>query len=227
MSDSLAANWQRVRARIESACFRAIRKVDDVSLIAVTKFLSIAAAETAFRIGLHHLAENRPQELWKKQAAIPQAAWHLIGHLQRNKIERTVPLCALIHSVDSPRLLEALDDFGRERNAPVPILLEVNCSREAAKGGFAPADLPALAEQLPMLSGVNVQGLMTMAAQHDDPALARPAFVECRQLRDELRRRTGLALPQLSMGMSNDFEIAIEEGATMVRLGSVLFEGLA
>ena len=225
MSEPIAAKWRFACERIDAARRRAGR-TDDVTLIAVTKSIPASTAEAAWRFGIRNMAENRPQELWKKAAAIPDATWHLIGHLQRNKIERTVPLCSLIHSVDSPRLLEALDAFGRQRNQPVPILLEVNCSREAAKGGFAPEELPALAEKLPAFVGLKIDGLMTMAAHHENPELCRPTFAECHRLRAKLREWSGLTLPHLSMGMSNDFEIAIEEGATMVRLGSVLFEGL-
>lgn len=196
-----------------------------VGLIAVTKSVSVRVAELA-RPMFSEFAESRPQELWKKAAAIPSARWHLIGHLQRNKLERTVPLVSLIHSVDSERLLLALDAFGKSRNEPVSVLLEVNCSREEAKGGFRPEDVPALGDKLPALAGLRVDGLMTMAPHHDDPQKCRPTFVELRELRDALRTRTGLELPHLSMGMSNDFEIAVEEGATFVRIGSTLFEGL-
>jgi pyridoxal phosphate enzyme (YggS family) len=164
--------------------------------------------------------------LWKKAGALPTARWHLIGHLQRNKIDRTASLVSLIHSVDSVRLLEALDAFGRKRDLPVPVLLEVNCSGEAAKGGFATVEIPALADRIGAFSGVSIQGLMTMAAHSDNPEVARPVFAELRRMRGELRTRSGLALPHLSMGMSGDFEPAIEEGATLVRIGTLLFEGL-
>jgi pyridoxal phosphate enzyme (YggS family) len=164
--------------------------------------------------------------LWKKAEAVPDARWHLIGHLQRNKIDRTLPLVTCVHSVDSERLLEALDAFGRKREVPVPVLLEVNCSREESKGGFPPEAVPALSEKLSSLQGVAVRGLMTMAAYSDDPEAARPTFAELRKLRDDLATRSGLALPDLSMGMSGDFEPAIEEGATFVRIGTTLFEGL-
>ena len=189
--------------------------------VAVTKTVGVEVAAVAVELGVPDLGENRPQELWKKAAALPAARIHLIGHLQRNKIDRTIPLVSLVHSVDSERVLEALDAFGRSRNIPVPILLEVNCSREANKGGFAPEQLLALSDRALSLPGVSVRGLMTMAAYHDDPQLCRPAFAELRQLRDRL----GLA--ELSMGMSNDFEVAIEEGATYVRVGTTLFEGIS
>lgn len=222
LSDRLAA----VRARVAAACRRAGRDPAEVTLVAVTKTVSIQVARVAVELGATDLGENRPQELWKKAAEVPAVRWHLIGHLQRNKIDRTAPLVALMHSVDSERLLDALDAFGRKRGEPVPVLLEVNCSREAAKGGFSPDAVPALGDRLASRPGVSVRGLMTMAAYFDDPEMCRPAFAELRRLRDDLRSRTGLALPHLSMGMSNDFEVAVEEGATFVRVGTTLFDGL-
>ncbi|QDU22633.1 YggS family pyridoxal phosphate-dependent enzyme [Urbifossiella limnaea] len=222
----LAERLAAVRGRIAGAARRAGRDPAAVTLVAVTKTVTPAVAAVVFELGAADLGEGRPQELWKKAAALPAARWHLVGHLQRNKLDRTVPLAALIHSVDSERLLAALDDFGRKRGTPVPVLLEVNCSREAAKGGLRPEDLPALADTLPARSGVEVRGLMTMAAYADDPEAARPTFAELRQLRDRLRGVTGLPLPELSMGMSGDFEVGVEEGATLVRVGTTLFEGL-
>ena len=214
-----------VRGRVAAACARS-RRADDVGLVAVTKSVSVRVAAVMPALGVNDLGESRPQELWRKAAAIPTARFHLIGHLQRNKLDRTVPQCALLHSVDSERLLSAVNEYGVKRGTPVPVLLEVNCSREGAKGGFAPEALPALADTLASLAGVRVDGLMTMAAYSDDPQAARPSFVELRTLRDALRARTGLPLPHLSMGMSGDFEVAVEEGATLVRVGTTLFEGL-
>jgi pyridoxal phosphate enzyme (YggS family) len=218
---TLSERLASVRDRIADACRRAGRSPDSVTLVAVTKTVSVEVAAIALELGAVDLGENRPQELWKKAAALPAARFHLIGHLQRNKLDRTIPLAHLVHSVDSERLLLALDAFGRSRNSPVPILLEVNCSREASKGGLTPDELLALSDKALSLPGVAVRGLMTMAAFHDDPESCRPAFAELRQLRDRL----GLA--ELSMGMSNDFEVAVEEGATLVRVGTTLFEGLS
>lgn len=223
----LADRFSAIRGRIADACRRVGRDPSGVTLVAVTKTVSAEVADVAAELGASDLAENRPQELWKKVIAVPAARWHLIGHLQRNKIERTVPLVALIHSVDSVRLLAALDAFGRQRTEPVAVLIEVNCSREAAKGGFSPDAALALSDRLAGFAGVAVRGLMTMAAYSDNPEDARPAFAEARGIRDELRLRTGLELPQLSMGMSGDFEVAVEEGATIVRIGTTLFEGLS
>ena len=226
MDKELRTRLAGIRDRMESACRRAGRRPSDVTLVAVTKTVTPEVAAVAAELGVADLGENRPQELWKKAAAVPAANWHLIGHLQRNKIDRTVPLVVLIHSVDSERLLEALDAFGQRQKTAVPVLLEVNCSREAAKGGFSPGALPALSDRLVSLAGVSVRGLMTMAAYSDNPEDARPAFAELRRLRDDLRSRTGLELPHLSMGMSGDFEVGVEEGATFVRVGTTLFEGL-
>lgn len=221
----LAERFASVRSRIADACQRAGRDPSSVTLVAVTKTVSSEVAAIAAEF-VSDLAESRPQELWKKAAAVPAARWHLIGHLQRNKIERTAPLATLIHSVDSERLLDALAAFGEKLGRLLSVLLEVNCSREAAKGGFSVDSLPALGDKLASLTGVSVRGLMTMAAYSDNPEGARPVFAELRQLRDKLRSGTGLELPQLSMGMSGDFEVAIEEGATIVRIGTTLFEGL-
>jgi pyridoxal phosphate enzyme (YggS family) len=214
-----------VRQRIADAAGRVGRNSSSITLVAVTKSATPAVTSVAVEL-IPDLGENRPQELWKKAAAVPAARWHLIGHLQRNKIDRTVPLITLIHSIDSKRLLESLDTFGRQRGIVIPALLEVNCSREAAKSGFAVQEMPFLAESLDALKGVSIEGLMTMAAYSDNPSDARRAFAELRQLRDDLKTRTGLELPHLSMGMSGDFEVAVEEGATIVRIGTTLFEGL-
>jgi pyridoxal phosphate enzyme (YggS family) len=222
----LAERVAAVRGRIAAACERAGRDPAGVTLVAVTKTVSPRVAGLLPGLGVHDLGEGRPQELWRKAAAVPDARWHLVGHLQRNKIDRTLPLTALLHSVDSDRLLAAVGEFGAERGEPVRVLLEVNCSREPAKGGFAPEAVPALADALVSLPGVRVEGLMTMAALSDDPEAARPAFAELRRLRDDLRSRTGQPLPHLSMGMSGDFEVAVEEGATLVRVGTTLFDGL-
>jgi pyridoxal phosphate enzyme (YggS family) len=224
-----AAITQRIVAvedRIVAACRRAGRDRDAVTLVAVTKTVSSRVAALLPGLGVADLGESRPQELWKKQAALPTARWHLVGHLQRNKIDRTIPLVTLVHSVDSDRLLTALHEFGMKRGSPVPVLLEVNCSREEAKGGFCPEDMPAVGDKAVSLAGVRIEGLMTMAALYDDPQRCRPTFAELRTIRDDLRTRTGLELLHLSMGMSNDFEIAIEEGATLVRIGTTLFAGL-
>ena len=215
----LAGRIASVEARVTAACQRAGRPRNSVTIVAITKTVSVRVAALLPELGLPNLGENRPQELWKKATAIPNAIWHFTGHLQRNKIDRTLPLVAMLHTLDSIRLAEAV-------GASVPVLLELNCSREESKGGFAPEELPTIADKLMSLPGLRIEGLMTMAAHAENPEVCRPTFAELRKLRDELRTRTDWPVPQLSMGMSNDFEVAIEEGATFIRLGTVLFEGL-
>lgn len=207
-----------VEARVTAACQRAGRSRDSVTVVAITKTVSIRVAAILPVLGIPNLGENRPQELWKKAAVITDAIWHFTGHLQRNKIDQTLPLIELIHTVDSERLALAIHESAHKRGRPMPVLIEVNCSRESSKAGFAPSQLPAVAHRLKLLGGLQIRGVMTMAAYADDPEAARPTFAELRQL--------GSDLPHLSMGMSGDFEVAIEEGATFIRLGTVLFDGL-
>lgn len=221
VADRLAA----VEDRIDRACRRAGRSRSEVTLVAVTKTVSVQVADLLPSLDLLDLGENRPQELWRKAPALPRSVrWHLIGHLQRNKVERTVPLVHLIHSVDSLRLLEALEQQGH----PVEILLEVNASGEEAKHGFRPDEVPGLASVLNGLRQVRVRGLMTMAAHESDSEQCRPTFSLLRRLRDRLQEAVGETnrLEHLSMGMSNDFEVAVEEGATLIRLGTLLLGDL-
>lgn len=230
MEQTLRLRLDDVERRLADACRRAGRARDDVTLVGVTKAVSSELARELHRLGVIDLGENRPQELWRKTSALASPVrWHLIGHLQRNKIERTLPLVHLIHSVDSMRLLEALDDEAVKQDRTVAVLLEINASRETQKHGFEPEELAEVVARLGTLRNIHVQGLMTMAALHSDSEQSRPTFALLRELRDRLGARVHEphALAHLSMGMSNDFEVAIEEGASLVRLGSVLFEGIA
>jgi pyridoxal phosphate enzyme (YggS family) len=219
-----------VEDRIGAACARAGRPRSGVTLVAVTKTTSAEVAGLLPELGVVDLGESRPQELWHKAEALPATVrWHLVGHLQRNKIDRTLPLVHLIHSVDSLRLLHALDQEAGKRGQALDVLLEINASREANKHGFAPEEVPGLAGQIGKLQSVRVRGLMSMAAFEEDPERCRPTFILVRQLRDRLGGELAEPhrLEHLSMGMSNDFEVAIEEGATLVRIGTALFESLA
>jgi PLP dependent protein len=219
-SQRLRANLSAIEERIGNACARAGRARTEVTMVAVTKTVTAEVAALLSELGIFDLGENRPQELWRKADALPKKIrWHLIGHLQRNKIDKTLPLVQMIHAVDSVRLLHALEAEAIAQQRELAVLLEVNASSEASKQGFAPADLPGLAPTLRELKQVKVCGLMTMAALQE-PEACRPTFVRLRELRDRL------GLEHLSMGMSNDFEIAIEEGATFIRLGTVLFDGV-
>jgi pyridoxal phosphate enzyme (YggS family) len=226
----LAQRLADVEALIRAACHGVGRERSEVTLVAVTKTVSPAIAGLLPELGVFDLGESRPQELWRKAAALPgNIRWHLVGHLQRNKIERTLPLAHLIHSVDSVRLLEALEQEAARQSRPMDVLLEVNLSLEPAKHGFLQAEVPGLVNRIAALQQVRVTGLMTMASWAADPENCRPTFTALRMLRDQLRGLLGPSHPldQLSMGMTNDFEIAIEEGATLVRVGTALFEGLA
>jgi PLP dependent protein len=225
----LRGRCEAIEERLQAACRRAGRPRGDVTLVAVTKTIAAEVAAFLPALGLSDLGENRPQELWHKAAALAAPVrWHLIGHLQRNKIERTLPLVHLIHSVDSLRLLNALEAEAARRQLAIPVLLEVNASQEVSKHGFGPEELPALVPQLAGLRHVRIEGLMTMAAFEPDPERCRPTFAAVRMLRDRLRGQLGAAhrIEQLSIGMTNDFEVAIEEGATLVRIGTALVGGL-
>ena len=218
-----------VEDRIAAACRRAGRKRAGVTLVAVTKTVSADVAGLLPQLGVWDLGESRPQELWKKEKTfIPAVRWHLVGHLQRNKIARTLPLVYMIHSVDSLRLLLFLENEAMKQERRIPVLLEVNASREPQKNGFAPEELSDLPAKVEAMQFVQIQGLMTMAALNPDPEASRRTFAELRDLRDRLKNQFPKPhdLERLSMGMSNDFEVAIEEGATLVRLGTVLFEGI-
>jgi pyridoxal phosphate enzyme (YggS family) len=225
----LADRLAQIEERIGAACRRAGRPRSAVTLVAVTKSVGPTAATILTELGVLDLGESRPQELWHKAEPLPPAVrWHLIGHLQRNKVERTLRRVYLVHSVDSIRLLNALESEAGIQGRPLDVLLEVNVSREENKTGFAPDDLIGLAPHLGSLQRVRPRGLMTMAAQTENPEDARPTFAELRRLRDRLQTEAGdaLKLEHLSMGMTNDFEVAIEEGATLIRVGTALFDGI-
>lgn len=224
LGQRLEAIWTRVQA----ACGRVGRSPESVTLIGVTKTVGHEVAQALVDLGVADLGENRPQELWRKSDLVSGARWHVIGHLQRNKVERTVGLSSLIHSVDSERLLEAIETEAKRIGKQTAVLLEVNCSGEEAKHGFTPEAVLAFTSNLKPLHFVRIEGLMTMAALADDPEAARPAFRRLAGLQKELRQVLGDQHPlnQLSMGMSGDFEVAIEEGATHIRLGTVLVGGL-
>ncbi len=215
---SIAGRLTEVRARIGAACRRAGRSPSDVTLVGVTKGFPAEAVAEAVSAGLEDCGENRVQEAAAKIATLAamgiRPRWHLIGHLQTNKVKTALGLFAILHSVDSLRLARELRARATQ---PVPILLEVNVSQEASKFGFSVGELPNAASAISALPNLDVRGLMTVAPFSHDPETARPFFRQLRELRDA----TGLR--ELSMGMTDDFEVAIEEGATMVRVGRAIF----
>jgi pyridoxal phosphate enzyme (YggS family) len=223
----LQENLARVEEDVVRACTQAGRSRQEVRLVAVTKYVDTPVIRDLVRLGVQDLGESRPQELWRKAEALNgPARWHLVGHLQRNKVERTVPLVELIHSVDSDRLLSALQQSATKLGRSVRILAEVHLSDEPTKQGFLPDELPRLPELLADKPALHLEGLMTMAALTADETQARRTFARLRQLRDQLSTTLGRPLPELSMGMTRDFPWAIAEGATLVRIGSALFTGL-
>lgn len=226
----LAANLASVRDRIAAAAERSNRDPDDIVLVAVTKYAELDWVRGLIDLGVTQLGESRPQQLVSRSELFSEpVTWHLIGHLQRNKVRPVLPVAALIHSVDSFRLLDRIESIAEELGVSPRVLLEVNVKGEESKNGFAPPELLQQAERLSGYRHLIVDGLMTMAPRVDDPEQARPAFVALRELRETLAAVTGDNVPlgELSMGMSGDFDVAIEEGATLVRIGSRLFDGLS
>jgi len=219
-----------VHQRIHQACQRSQRDPSDVTLVGVTKGMPTGAIREAAACGIRHIGENRAQEAKAKRAELGAAItasvqWHLIGHLQRNKARMAVELFDVIHSVDSQALAEELERHLAARGHAKLILLQVNVSGETTKFGCPPAQVQALAKAVIALPHLTLHGLMTIAPLADDPQAARPHFRRLRELRDELASslsREPRTL-KLSMGMSQDFEVAIEEGAHYVRLGTILF----
>lgn len=221
---SIAENVSAIRKRIERAASRGQRRLDEITLIGISKGVPAEFIRQAFDAGVRHFGESRVQE-WESKAPLLEdleATWHLVGHLQRNKAARAVSLFHTIDSVDALPLAERLDRAAGEGRR-LPVLLEVRLDSAGAKSGCPPAEVPRLAEGLLLLPRLEWRGLMTIAPQVDDPEAARPAFRGLRELRDSLTDQLNWALPELSMGMSHDFEVAIEEGATQVRVGTAIF----
>jgi pyridoxal phosphate enzyme (YggS family) len=201
------------------------RSPDDVRLIAVTKGHPVEAVDAALALGLRDLGENRVHELEGKAAARPDSGvrWHMIGHVQSRKARRAAELTRLIHSIDSVKLAERLSGVAQETGIEVAGLVQVNTSGEASKSGFDSDGIVEHIHRIAELPGLRVEGLMTMAPFVDEEAVLTQAFAGLRDVRDRLRRATSAVGPELSMGMTNDLEIAIREGSTMVRIGTALF----
>lgn len=217
----LADRVAELRGRIAAAVERGGHG-QAVRIVAVTKTHGADAVDAAWKAGLHDVGENKVQEATRKMAAVASPVrWHLIGHLQRNKVE-TLERFDLLHSLDSVRLADAVHALGLARERPVDALLQVNVAGETTKGGFALADVPAEAERLTGLHGVRIVGAMTMAPFDAGEETLRTVFAGARRAREVLQA-AGHPATELSMGMSNDYEVAVEEGATLVRLGTVLF----
>jgi len=219
----LEQRHRAVTERIAAACGRAGRASDSVTLIAVTKTHPPEAVDALARIGQLDVGENRVQEAKAKAPMCDgRVRWHGIGHLQTNKVRDAVRLFSMIHSVDSARLVEEIERQAAAQGKRVPVLLEVNVSGEGSKFGLAPEETAGVAETANRLPHLILRGLMTMPPYAKDPEAARPFFRRLALLRRDIEQRLGVPLADLSMGMSGDFEVAIEEGATLVRVGTAL-----
>lgn len=222
---SITSNIEWIRERIARAAARADRRPEQIVLVAVSKTVSADAMRAAYSAGVRAFGENRVQEWETKRPQLDgvQASWHLIGHLQSNKARRAERLFDWIDSVDDASLALKLDDAAGEANEWLAILIEVQLDPAETKSGVPQNDLPALAESIVQMPHLQLRGLMTVPPFCEDPRDTRPYFRRLCRLRDDLEKRLDRALPELSMGMSHDFEIAIEEGATQVRLGTAIF----
>jgi len=219
-----AAHINAIQQRIEAACARAGRAVGSVTLVAVTKGQPPEVVGEAAKLGLRLFGENKVQEAKAKIPLCPdRLRWHMIGHLQTNKCRDAVELFEMIQSVDSLHLAEEINKRAEQAAKTLPVLLEVSAVGEASKFGYRPEQLLAELSRLNALPRLEIHGLMTVPPWTPDPEKVRPVFREMRELKERCEQILGAPLPHLSMGMTGDFEVAIEEGATMVRIGTALF----
>ena len=247
MKQRITDNLSRIRDEIAEACVRGRRDPAEVQIVAVTKAVELDAIESLLELGQVELGESRPQQLLQREAMVqemlqsrsepqgddepelPRPHWHMIGHLQRNKVKQILPIVKLIHSVDSLRLAEEINTSAAKLglNDRVDLLLQVNTSQEKQKHGLAVGAVSALAEQIETLPNLRITGLMTMAPLTDDAEISRFCFTRLREIFEELRgeKTVGRHCTELSMGMSQDYVPAVEAGATIVRIGTALFEG--
>jgi PLP dependent protein len=227
-ASSIAANLQSLRERIARSAERSHRAPSDVKIVAITKTFSAAAIRAAYDAGVRDFGENRVQEWESKRKELAGfadmgATWHMIGHVQSNKAARAAQLFDRVDSLDSLSLARKLDSAAAAEKKRLPVLIEVHLSDEASKTGVTEAELAAVAQGTSSLAHLDLQGLMTIPPYFDDAELVRPYFRKLRELRDALSAKLARELQVLSMGMSHDFEVAIEEGATEVRIGTAIF----
>ncbi len=223
---SIVRNLEEIHNRVDRAARKVGRNSESVVIVAVSKTVAIPRIEEAIAAGVQVLGENRVQEAREKIAAIgKKVPWHLIGHLQTNKAKQAVSLFEMVHSVDSLRVAEALDQEAGKQEKLLPVLVQVNLSGEASKSGVAADEALELIEEVAKMTHLQLQGLMTIPPYAADPEAGRPIYRRLRELRDHVNSEglSGTPLHHLSMGMSHDFEVAVEEGATIVRVGTLLF----
>lgn len=227
--ETITRNLGEIRYRIADAALRAKRDPQEVTLVAVSKTRTPQEIKKAAELGIKDFGENRVQELQEKVKALRNLGikWHMVGHLQRNKVKYLTRMedCYLIHSVDSYRLARMIDKRGRIDNRVMQVLIQVNTADDDNKFGFQPAEVIPFLEKVMNLKHLKVMGLMTMAPYVEDPEEVRFVFVRLRELKERIieRQLAGIEMKHLSMGMTNDFEVAIEEGATLVRIGTGIF----
>lgn len=219
-------NYRAIEEKVEKACLRAGRKREDVTLIAVSKTKPVSMIHELLPLGVRDFGENKVQELTEKEELLPKdIRWHMIGHLQRNKVKYVVGKACMIHSVDSLRLAEEISKEALKKQISVPILVEVNVAGEESKFGVSVQEAPFLVEQICRLPGIEVKGLMTIAPYVEDPEENRIVFRNLRKLSVDIGGKNfdNVTMDILSMGMTGDYEVAIEEGATHVRVGTGIF----
>ena len=223
---SIYNNTKRIFEEIELSCEKAGRNPQEITLVAASKYSDAAGIREAFDAGIRHFGENRVQAALEKMSTLPEEIhWHMIGHLQKNKVAKVVGRFELIHSVDSAKLAEHIDRVAAERKIVQRIMLEVNTAGEESKFGLAPAELGDVVGSIVPMENIELVGFMTMAPFTDDEGIIRDAFGKLRRLRDRMEKTFERRFPFLSMGMTNDWRIAIEEGATHLRIGSAIFRG--
>jgi len=220
-------NLQKVQDEIASVCQRIGRNPQEITLVAITKNASAQAIQEAINCGITDIGENRIQEAQKKYKDISAVKFHLVGHLQTNKVKEAVKIFNLIHSVDSLKVAVEIDKEAAKINKVQDILIQVNTSQEASKFGLNPDGIVEIIKKISQLPNIHISGLMTIAPLVDNPGKTRPFFRQLRELRDRLNKSqvTSHKLQDLSMGMTNDYQVAIEEGANILRIGRAIFEG--
>ncbi len=222
----LKENYEKVEENIENACKRSGRDRSEVTLISVSKTKPVEMLKEAYDLGARNFGENKVQELCEKYKVLPEDIhWHMIGHLQRNKVKDVIDKAELIHSVDSLRLAETIEKEAEKKNLTVNILLEVNVAREESKFGADPDEVDKLVEEIAKLPHIRIQGLMTIAPNVEDPEENRLIFRGLHKIAVDIAKKNidNVNMNILSMGMTNDYQVAIEEGATMVRVGTGIF----
>lgn len=225
--DSLQTNLNNIQNRINQACALVNRDPADIILVAVSKTVNVEMVEKAYQLGIKNFGENRVADLAAKQESVPDANWHMIGRLQSNKVKDIVGKTCLIHSMDRWTLAEALQKRAEYMEIDVPVLLQVNIAGEEQKAGVSPTDIDHFLQSIPQLPRLKIMGFMTMAPLESDPEEVRPIFRELAEIRKRFNNVhiPNVNLKYLSMGMSQDFEVAVQEGADIIRVGTSLFHG--